>query len=247
MLKSHNVSNRPLPLAAFAFALLASLLPPSAFAQIIVGNGRMETERRSVSAFRSIAFSGSGELEIRPGSQMLAVTADANVLPFIESTVSGGRLHIGFKPGIAIIKASKVVVEITMPDLEALTISGSGSAVVGRFEGDSFKAAISGSGSLRADLGYGIVDLHISGSGGIALAGRADEAIVRISGSGSLAARDFAAVDARIAISGSGDAEIRASKRLDADIGGSGSLRYWGAPRLSTDLKGSGSVRKAGD
>jgi hypothetical protein len=247
MLKSHNVSNRTLPLAAIAFALLASFLPSPAFAQIVIGNGRMETERRSVPAFRSIAFSGSGDLEIRRGPQRLAVTADENVLPFVESTVSGGKLHIGFKPGISIIKPSKLVVEIAMPELEELTISGSGVVVVGRFEGDSFEATISGSGSLRADLGYGSVDFTISGSGGIALAGRADEASVRISGSGSLDARDFAAADARISISGSGNAELRVSKRLDVDSSGSGGVRYWGSPRLSTDVKGSGSVRKAGD
>ncbi len=247
MLKSHNVSNHHFPIAAIAFSLLASFLPSPAFAQIVVGNGRMETERRSVPAFRSVDFSGSGELEIRRGPQRLAVTADGNVLPFVETTVSGGRLHIGFKPGISIIKTSKLVVEIAMPELEALTISGSGDAIVGRFEGDAFEASISGSGSLRADLGYGSVDVSISGSGGVALAGRTDKASVRITGSGSLDARDFAAADARITISGSGNAELRASKRLDVDIGGSGGVRYWGSPRLSTEVKGSGSVRKAGD
>jgi len=247
MSKSRNASmSVSSPFKRFLAALLAAL-PVAAFGQVVIGNGRVETERRDVGAFSSLSLSGSGDLRVRKGPRKVTVTADSNILPYVITEVSRGRLEIGLKPMTGFLRVSKLIVEVSMPDLEGISLSGSGDAEVEKFEGGSLSASISGSGNLRAELDYREVELTISGSGRAELEGKAGSAKARISGSGDLRARDFAAKDAEIRISGSGNAELRVERRLEVEIGGSGNVRYAGSPEVSQRVRGSGSVKKIGD
>jgi hypothetical protein len=237
-----------------------------AAADIVFGNGRVQTERRTVPAFTSISVAGSGTLRVHRGGQRVEIVADSNVLPYITTTVSGGELKIGFKPFTSITNAAKMQFDITLPNLASISVSGSGDAYVDAFRGESFAGVVSGSGGIKADLDYKAVSLHCSGSGGFDAAvkaqrldlrctgsgdaflkGSVSNAEIAITGSGTLGARTLAVDEARIVISGSGKAEIRAAKSLDMVISGSGDVRYWGNPSVSQRTSGSGRVSKAGD
>ncbi len=238
----------------------------AAYADIVVGDGRVATEERRLGSFSSIRVDGSGTLLVHRGAQKVRVTSDSNILPYITTTVSGDELRISFKPFTAVMSATKMQFEVSLPELSGLFLSGSGDARVDPFKGDSFKANISGSGGIKADLEYRGIELGCSGSGGYDatvrasrlelnctgsgdafINGSADRADARISGSGALGARDFAVGDARIIISGSGKAEIRATKSLDIALSGSGKVKYWGNPAVTQRTSGSGSVTKAGE
>lgn len=230
-----------------SLAALLAVLPFNACGQVLVGDGRIETEVRELPAFNSISLSGSGELRVHRGRQKVTVSVDSNILPYVRTAVSGGTLEIGLKPTVGVLKMSKLIVEVTMPGLEGLSVSGSGDAFVDRFEGDSFEGAISGSGKLKADLSYRAVAFTISGSGRIDLEGRTADAKLRVSGSGDIRAKDFAAEEAEVSISGSGGIEIRASRRLDVRVSGAGDLRYYGSPKIEQRISGSGKLRRIGD
>jgi hypothetical protein len=251
--------------AIFVMVLLSSALTFAA-ADVVIGNGRVETERRSVPAFKSIAVSGSGILRVHRGAQKLELRADSNILPYITTTVLGSELIIGFKPFTSILRSSKLEYELSLPDLSAVKISGSGDAYVDAFKGEDFEARVSGSGGIKADLDYNAISLVSSGSGGFDaklkasslvlrcsgsgeafIKGSADRAEVTITGSGALGARDFAVGEARLVISGSGKVELRASRTLDATLSGSGGVRYWGSPQVSQRISGSGRISRAGD
>ena len=181
--------------------------------------------------------------------------------------MSGSELTIGFKPLTSIMGSRKMQFEITLPELTGIRLSGSGEAYVDAFKGDSFTGIVSGSGNVKvADLDYSGVslttsgsggfeakvkaerlDLRCSGSGGVSLTGSAARGEIAVSGSGKIGARDFAVNEARIAVSGSGNVEIKANKNLDATLSGSGSIRYWGGPSVSQRISGSGRISKAGN
>jgi hypothetical protein len=237
-----------------------------AYAEIVVGNGRVETERRNVPAFGSISVAGSGTLRVHKGGQKVEIACDSNVLPYITTSVVGGELKIGFKPFVSVSNLTKLQFDITCPDLSGLRLSGSGDAYVDAFKGDAFSAAISGSGGIKAELEYRSVSLNSSGSGGFDASvkagdfkfrcsgsggafvrGSADRAEIVVSGSADLGARDFAVDEAHVTVSGSSRIEIRAAKTLDAVLTGSGDLRYWGNPSVSQRVSGSGRVTKAGN
>ena len=54
------------------------------------------------------------------------------------------------------------------------------------------------------------------------------------------------AADARVELSGSGDADVHASERLDAEVSGAGDLAYRGEPRLHEDVSGAGEIEQVG-
>jgi hypothetical protein len=247
-------------------ACILAILSVGAFADIVIGNGKVETERRSVPAFSSISVGGSGTLRVHRGAQKLELTCDSNILPYITATVSGGELRIGFKPFTSVNNPTKLLFDVTLPELRGVNLSGSGEAHIDAFKGAGFSAAISGSGGMKAELEYesvalklsgsggfdakvkaGRFDLAASGSGGAFVNGSADRVGIVLTGSAELGARDFAAQDARIAASGSSRMEIRAARSLDVTLSGSGELRYWGNPSLSQRVSGSGRVYKIGN
>ena len=64
---------------------------------------------------------------------------------------------------------------------------------------------------------------------------------VRVSGSGSYAARQLETAGARIEMTGSGHAELTVNEQLDVNLSGSGSVEYFGHPVVNEHITGSGS------
>ena len=77
------------------------------------------------------------------------------------------------------------------------------------------------------------------------LTGRTGDLDVEVEGSGSADLADLRAHEARVAVRGSGDADVRAEERLDADVDGSGSIRYHGDPEVTERVDGSGDLSRA--
>jgi hypothetical protein len=221
---------------AFAFAIVLAAATSSACADVVIGNGKVEAERRTVPAFSSISVGGSGTLKVHRGGQRLTITSDSNILPYVTTEVSGSELKIGLKPMTSITRMTKLEFDVSLPELEGVEISGSGSAFVDAFDGDDFKARLSGSGSMKASLDYEKAALSASGSGGFDVEGDFGSLDLRLTGSG----------EADITISGSGNVEIRASEKLAASLSGSGEVRYWGDPRVEQRVSGSGRVTRRG-
>jgi hypothetical protein len=206
--------------------MLASVLAAGCFGPIVTGSGKVTTEPRNVSGFTAVSLDGSGRLVIeQTGTESLTVTADDNLMPYIESDVSGKTLTLGEKSGTNISPSKDVVFKLTVKSLENLDISGSGAADVKGLQGQALKIDISGSGEVSAD-------------------GAADDLNIGISGSGRYRGDRFRSKRARVDISGSGNALLAVSEKLDANVSGSGSIEYVGDPQVHQDISGSGSVRK---
>ncbi len=249
-------------IVVFIVLVIAAL----ASADIVIGNGKIATERRVLPAFRSISINGSGTLRVHRGAQKVEIASDSNILAYITTSVSGDELKIGVEPFNSIMKASRLQFDVTLPELAGIVVTGSGDVYIDSFNGNAFTASVSGSGGIKANLNYTAVTLNCSGSGGFDVAvkagrldlrcsgsgdafigGSADRTEVAISGSGTLAGRGFTVGDARITISGSGEAEIRATKSLDVVVSGSGSVKYWGTPTINQRVNGSGRISRVGD
>src|SRR5215831_14013845 len=69
----------------------------------IKGSGKSATESRNVSGFTSVEIDGSGALQVeQTGTESLTITADDNLLQYLTSEISGGRLKLGTKSGTSI-------------------------------------------------------------------------------------------------------------------------------------------------
>jgi Putative auto-transporter adhesin, head GIN domain len=189
-----------------------------------VGSGVPATQVRDVSAFTSVELAGGNNVVIRAGEkQSVRVRADDNLIDRITTQVRSGKLVVGNAPGGFTAK-SPTSVEVAVPRLEAVTLSGSGNMVVSGIDAGSLEAALPGSGTL-------------TGSG---TATRLD---VTVSGSGSVQFTGLVASDVRAGVSGSGSIFVTASKSLDASVSGSGSILYAGNPQhVKRSVTGSGAI-----
>lgn len=206
-------------------------------------------ETRNVSGFTKVIFGVSGNLFIRQGSEYrLEIEGPRSVLDEIDTEVSGGRLLIKRDVWRFTFRDEKVTINITMPELEGLSVSGSGNAEVYEFKNlDDFELNVSGSGKILVNnLNADDLVCVISGSGDIFLKGEgsADRAEISISGSGSFRGEEVEIDNIEAKLSGSGTCYCKAGDSLEAMVSGSGSVFYSGNPRVDARVSGSGRVRQ---
>lgn len=207
------------------------------------GSGNIITQEREVAEFNKVHLKGSGKVFLTPGEkQSVEIKADDNIIPLIETTVSGEKLTISH--GNHHLRPTSFEVYITLENIEGVGISGSGDIIgKGRFVTDTLYAEISGSGDMDLEVETGLLETKISGSGSIHLSGKAEDYTVSISGSGKINAFDVDAKHVSVKASGSGDCRVSASESLDAKISGSGDVYYRGRPQINTKISGSGSLK----
>jgi hypothetical protein len=189
----------------------------------IRGSGVSKTESRAVGSFSKIDLAGSPDVEVAVGpATSVSVTADDNILSNIDTTVSGDTLSINSKGSYN--TRIGVKVNISVPMLEGVSVSGSGDIHV-------------------TGLTAGDMDAGVTGSGDVTLSGVVDRLSGQITGSGDLRAGDLAAKHVRVKVTGSGDATIRATEELDASVTGSGDVHYSGnPPQVRKNVTGSGDI-----
>lgn len=187
------------------------------------GPGVAGEDARAVTGFDRVALAGSFAVEVEVGPKHgVRIEADDDVAALISTEVSGTTLEVSARGDLQ--RSRPVKVWVTTPTLVGVDHSGSGSLHARGISGDSFTAALSGSGSVR-------------------LAGKVDALVASLDGSGSLVATDLTARSVTVALSGSGGAQVHASERVAATLSGSGSVRYaGGAKDVARTVSGSGRV-----
>jgi hypothetical protein len=179
------------------------------------------------------------------------VEAPADIMDHIITEVNGGVLkiynkHDGWSWGNWWGNHKKVVVYVTAKDLNSINISGSGDVFFkDGLSTNALKLKISGSGDMMGKLSVKTLESSISGSGDMKLSGRAESSTVSMVGSGDFTARDLLTVSTNVHVSGSGDAKINASDKVDATVRGSGDIHYTGgAKNIHQSKSGSGDITR---
>jgi hypothetical protein len=197
----------------------------AAASTLLAGVAYAADETRSVPAFESVAFAGSGTVDIAVGkAQSLVLSGDAELLRHITTTVENGELKIGREKDFHW-NGDSPAIHITLPKLAALSSAGSAKTTVTGLKG--------------GDMAF-----RLSGSGDITASGDVDKLSVKLSGSGKAHLEKLSAEAATVAISGSGDAVVQPKRTLVASVSGSGDLRYIGTPQVTSQVRGSGSIRQ---
>ena len=191
----------------------------------IEGSGDMITETRNLDEFSRIISSGSTDIYVTVGEdQMVTLIFDDNLIDMIETDVRGKTLEIYCEDSYSSRRSCRI--EISVPSLESVRLSGSGDMEIYDLQGEVFEYTISGSGDLRAE-------------------GEIDELDIRVSGSGDVDARDLKAQEAYVKVSGSGDVKVYASEGFRGRVTGSGDIDIYGNPEhVSRHVSGSGDIRK---
>jgi len=209
------------------------------------------SEKREVSAFTEISLKIGAKVHLKQGNtQSVEVKGKETTLEKLITEVSDRKLVIRYPNESLFSKWNPGIVDIyvTMPQIDALVISGSGSIVSdGKIEGRILDVTLSGSGDIKlTELKVEKVFATLSGSGNINLFGKPNAAELKavISGSGNIKAIEFPAERVEAKILGSGNCWVNAVKNLNARIAGSGNIIYRGNPSVDSSIAGSGKVKE---
>jgi hypothetical protein len=230
----------------------------------ITGSGTPATRTYHYSGFTGVRVDDTFAATVtRSDSFAVTVTADDNLVQYLRVEVHGDTLQIGLDPGNSYTN-THLKVEVTMPSLRALEVTGASSADVKGFASqDDLDAQLSGAG--RADLTgvrAGKVGLDVSGgarlTGGLAAQelggevsgageGSATSAKLEASGAGRLDLKDFPLRDADLQLSGGASGTVRVSGTLNVEASGGAHLDYYGSPTIGRmDVSGGAQVNHAG-
>ena len=125
-------------------------------------------------AFGSVELAGSNNVTIRVGEQQsVRVYGDDNLIGRVTTDVDATTLVIGDKPG-SYAANSPMRVEVSVPSLDELTLSGSGTITVIGVAPPRLAVTISGSGVVRASGTTEQLDVTVSGSGQPVGSGRSE-------------------------------------------------------------------------
>lgn len=187
------------------------------------GSGVAGTQVRHLDPFSRIDLAGANTVSVRVGSpQLVTVRGDDNLLERVTTTVAGGTLSIGNRGSFE--THSPMSVAISVPILDAVALSGSGTISIIGVRGQAFGAELSGAGTIQAS-------------------GWVDRASATLGGTGTILLGGLVARDAEAAVDGTGTIEVYAADSLDARITGTGSIEYSGSPStVNRHIDGTGSI-----
>lgn len=220
----------------------------------VTGSKNYLTKKVEIGHFNEIKLLGSANVTYHQGSQnYIEIYGSDNIIPLLETYVDGNALIVKYKKNVTIWKG-KLEVKVFSPDLNKLTINGSGDIRFtngiqtkedislsingsGDIKGEKFKCrrmavSISGSGDVKLQqIESEECTASIAGSGDIDLSGKTFNAEYKIAGSGNIGAGNLKSENVSASTAGSGSISCYASGKLTARVTGSGDIAYRGNPQ----------------
>jgi Putative auto-transporter adhesin, head GIN domain len=267
--KEKSMKRTRVSLILLALFFIPSLACGSLTTDSVVGSGDIVTQTIDVSNFDRVTLEGFGDVYIQQGqTESLSVQTDDNIISLLEINVQGSELTLGMKRGYSVTPSQSITFNLTVQDLSAITLAGSGDFYVEALKSGSFAVSVRGSGDIEItsltaddlsieldgsgnitieDVNVQTIETSLQGSGDIKLEGKADTQNVRVGGSGNYLAGDLEATSADISIPGSADVTVWASDELKVRVNGSGDIRYYGQPLIDQSGSGSGDLISLGE
>ncbi|MES2680941.1 MAG: head GIN domain-containing protein [Bacteroidota bacterium] len=210
----------------------------------IKGEGENITENRTINGVNGIDLSIDADIRyVQDSVYSLQISGQKNILSILETKVEGGVFKLDFKRNVW--KHNHLYLEIHTPEMNRLSISGSGSIeVANKIKSSHLDLMVSGSGNITIPtVSLQSMDVKLSGSGNVAINnGTCISQYCNISGDGNINCEFLNSTNAVAKISGSGNITLSASGTLNVTISGSGSVKYRGNPVVNSDISGSGKV-----
>jgi hypothetical protein len=189
----------------------------------IMGNGHIVTDTRPVSDFSEIEAGGGFQIEWRSGPPSLSITADENLLRYIDNQNVDHRLRLHSHGNIWSYHGIKVAISSSTRSGAKLT--GAANLTANQLSGHSFAIESTGAAKVYLD-------------------GTVDELVTDMTGASKLEAGSLKTKTAEISSTGASHAEVAVSDSLKVSITGAGKVIYSGnPPTIEKHISGAGSIR----
>jgi len=187
------------------------------------GNGHIKTDARSVTAFGNLDVRGGFEIEWQSGTPSLRITADENLLSYIENYVSADTLYLRTREQLRPTHGIRVI--ISSPTRVGAKMSGAVKFTAKQLKGPRFA-------------------FEARGASRVSLEGTIDELLADMTGASELDASGLQTKTAEISSTGAGSADIAVAETLKVAITGAGEVKYSGNPTVQKHITGAGSIKR---
>jgi hypothetical protein len=212
-------------------------------------SGNSKSETRNVAAFDEISVRNAVKLILtQSDSYSVKVVADENVLPYVETKVSGSTLSIGMKETFEFNNYSTITVYVSFRQLNALQLFGASTVeTTNGIESKSFRISSSGASKISMQIETTGLDVALNGASYATLTGKAAKATITVNGASDLKAQDFVMNDATVECMGASRANIYVRDSLDVHASGASSVKYSGPVKnITKDTNGVSTIKNAG-
>jgi hypothetical protein len=236
---------KKIQLAILMLAGIALTGLSSCMLNCVHGSGHQQTENRKVNEFSKIDISGGYKVILKQDSSMsVKISADDNLLKYIKTVASNGRLRIFNKRNFC--SEGPMTVYIGVRNLDVIKASGAVEVESdGKITTKDLHLHLSGATKVTMDLTAGHVRTEGSGDTELHLKGQATSHDVDLSGSGKVYALDFVVGSYNIETSGVGESEINVVNALSIHSSGASTVKYRGnPPTITNDKSGASSAEK---
>jgi hypothetical protein len=230
-------------------AIIASLSFTSCVKDLVCkdGEGGIETRTFDLDPFQGIILEESAYVTIKQSdTQKVTVTGHQNILDRLKQDVEGSIWEIDLGRGC--FDDYELKIDIEIPDLKRILLSGSGDIIVDDFdEQGDLDILISGSGYIKLGSFSGTEEVNVSIPGSGEVYASSDfpdlkDLDLNIPGSGEFQGYNMVTDNCDVTISGSGDVYVYVTEYLKVLITGSGDVHYRGDPDIDVTITGSGDV-----
>ena len=210
-------------------------------ADVVVRQGtepKMEVFANNVTDLPKILTTVSGDCLTVDNESMMIVSSGHGVTQIITGNTGcitqTGSILVGRNCGTVTGKSGGIEqrstprgfrVEVTLPNLATLRISGTGNVIYRDIEQDE-------------------LSLDVSGTGTIEVTGKVNRLEADVSGAGDIAAYLLSATHSRLRVSGAGNIKATATGSVMARVSGVGKIKIAGNPaQRDTDVSGIGTIK----
>ncbi|MFN2532139.1 MAG: GIN domain-containing protein [Pyrinomonadaceae bacterium] len=194
----------------------------------VAGSGNRIRQKREIAPFTSLSMQGAFDVEIVCQKDVsFEIEGDDNIVPLITTTLTNNVLYIKAAQSYSV--HDPVMVKISVPNLEGLSVAGAGKFDISGLKNDKFEIDCSGAPFIRVSGETKVIDIDSNG------AAKVDTHKLRA---------ERAVVDSK----GVSKIDIAVADQLDVTISGPSQVTYTGDPKVTKKINGPGKLaQKASD
>lgn len=215
----------------------------------IKGAGKPVTRCRDIGSFQDLSVSGIVNLYWHNApARPIQITTEPNIQDYIETSVKGGKLTVGLKPGYSISTNKGVTVHVWSPSCNKAEGKGFTKIIaMDRIKQNAFEINMSDHSSFEGGVDVQNLETNISSFAEAKITGNALKHTIRVSGSSALDAGGLKTSQCDIDVSSMASANISCDERLDCKVHGSGALcGNLAVEQLKSAISGFGTVKFTG-
>jgi hypothetical protein len=200
------------------------------------------------SNFDAISVNGAYHVQITQGNSYgITASGSPEDLEKLEIRQERSELAIAHKDRTFKLfdRQKTVLIQITVPSLRSLDLSGAIKADIGHIKSDNLNLALTGATQAFVDVNVNRLQADVAGASKSTFTGRAETVDMDIAGASKLDATRLVANTVNVEAAGACSVDVHATNTLRAEAAGASKVRYRGNPsNVITDVAGASKISR---